>query len=756
METYVDENGDLVQYDPTTGDNTVIATAGTFDPATLHPYATTPGAGAAAGSTTGATGQNTGSSTNFTTGGGAGGPNIDPRNDPTRNEYVGYQGIGNKPPWTAAGYPDFASWSSAVGQQKAADTLYRQTQIDLQNKQLAAQNGATGASTINAGIAADTAAKSLAEQKRQFDLQYANAQTPAEREKLLQEQQRQFDQSQATHKGDTLLGLGSRPDTLIKYLYALRGQQTPQGIENTTANIPGYSGVVGAQPGGNPGTAPAPAAPAPAPAAAPAAAPTAGAVDPRVAAVKQAIATPGAIDPKFVAPGGTNVTAQNPNTPPQAISGPATPTQGPTQEQTDAQNQLMKDGRKPRFFSGGVAIFKHGGPIPEHVIGVGLESGKTYEFGEAGDEFVVPHDKMKDLMGLLGKDMLDSQGTTDAAGNKSYAAGGTIGYTPTADQQSYMQQQIAATAKSNAAQPVQSTPAAPQQQAPMPAPSLAPTPSPMSAMTPVAPAAPPQPTMADKAMIGGVQVWAGGPYSGMPVSSSPTNAGDLTPYLKNPNAADPTGRVQAPQPIQQPQPQPQPVPQPIGRPNISPPNAYAGLPQIPTAGIGNTLIPPMNDVGGGFGGQPGQSGPVPMPYFGDPRVGIPGGENGSMRALPNVPLQGYGPQTGAIGNNFAGNTPTLGSQSAGFFNDPRLQQVVSRGWNSNPNTPLFPQIGIATNGGQSLIPSAQRLNSLSPAEQALYSGALQDEFGAQPEDVYSLARRFAPQSSGLRTPKFAS
>lgn len=50
-------------------------------------------------------------------------------------------------------------------------------------------------------------------------------------------------------------------------------------------------------------------------------------------------------------------------------------------------------------------------------------------------------------------------------------------------------------------------------------------------------------TTADTAMIGGVKVWAGGPYAGMPVSEHP-DGGDLTPYLKDPNAPDPTGRVQ--------------------------------------------------------------------------------------------------------------------------------------------------------------------------------------------------------------------
>ena len=54
-----------------------------------------------------------------------------------------------------------------------------------------------------------------------------------------------------------------------------------------------------------------------------------------------------------------------------------------------------------------------------------------------------------------------------------------------------------------------------------------------------------QATTADIANINGVPTWAGGPYAGMPVAKAPANAGDLTPYLADPNRADPTGRVPA-------------------------------------------------------------------------------------------------------------------------------------------------------------------------------------------------------------------
>jgi len=94
--------------------------------------------------------------------------------------------------------------------------------------------------------------------------------------------------------------------------------------------------------------------------------------------------------------------------------------------------------------------------------------------------------------------------------------------------------------------------------------------------------------------------------------------------------------------------------------------------------------------------------------------------------------------------------------SPNVFNPSNLPSIVARGYNSSPLTPLFPNVGIATNGGQSLIPSAQRYNSLLPSEQQNYSGALQDEFGVVPQDIYSIMQKLMPRVSGLRTPRFAN
>lgn len=100
------------------------------------------------------------------------------------------------------------------------------------------------------------------------------------------------------------------------------------------------------------------------------------------------------------------------------------------------------------------------------------------------------------------------------------------------------------------------------------------------------------------------------------------------------------------------------------------------------------------------------------------------------------------------------NAPTLGGNASGFFNSPNLKTMVDRGFDST-GTPLFPQIGIATNGGQSLIPSIQRLNSLLPSEQSLYGGAV-NEFGGNSADTFALSKSLAPGANNLKTPAFTN
>lgn len=451
------------------------------------------------------------------------------------------------------------------------DQQTRQAQLDILLQRVAAgENSGAGATVTAAGIQAQSAANSLAEQKRQFDLNLANAQTPAERAALLAEQQRQFDKGQDLDRGKTLLSLGSRPDTLIKYLYALRGQQTPQGIMNTTANLPGFTNSIAGVPG-VPGVAgvPAPGAPG-----AGAAGPQPVAAAPQIAAAQQQ-ATDRTQQASTMAPNsGVALNTQLPNI---GVGGsapklPQPPLQLANNASGQSQVQFPTGSGAQGVIPAGAAIanvqtgasgtaapvslsdwavkngfnlapYAQGGVIPEPVIGVGMHSGQMYQFGEQAPgqpEVVVPKNKVPDTIfdqltrgdGEIDYSEDDGKTRRRVKVNK-YATGGTIGYGPT-------------------------------------------------------------------------------------------------------------------------------------------------------------------------------------------------------------------------------NTPGLGSQAAGLFNDPRLQEVVARGYNSSPQTPLFPQIGAATNQGQSLVASSQRLNSLLPSEQGVYSGALQDEFGVVPDDVFALARKLAPQVNGLRTPRFTN
>jgi hypothetical protein len=314
-------------------------------------------------------------------------------------------------------------------------------------------------------------------------------------------------------RGQTLLSLGSRPETLGRSLYALQGQQAPQGFDFGTSALPGFG--PNAQnptvPGlGQSATAgPIPGLPGqPAPIASPVMNPTAaGGVDPRVAATMAALNTPGASLQQFIAP----------------LSAGDIPTAPATEEQLRQQALLEASGRKPRGTVNGVSFYEKGGPIPEPVIGLGLLSGERYMFGEKGKETVVPEGKtLAEVKGKKGK---------RKSGVRGFATGGTLGLTPA--QLAEMQASIAASAAWNSQQQpgVAPTTAAPGQTSVY-------APTAPSVMTPSTIGG--NPTQAQTAMIGGVQVWAGGPYSGLPVAQYP-QGGNLTPYLQNPSLPAPAG-----------------------------------------------------------------------------------------------------------------------------------------------------------------------------------------------------------------------
>ena len=370
----------------------------------------------------------------------------------------------------------------------------------------------------NARSAAD-----LAEQQRQFNESFGFSKAKYNTD--LVEGQRQFNQSQDLTRGNTLLGLGSRPDTLIKYLYALRGLQTPQAIQGTSANLPGYQNVMGAAPQG---AVPAPPAATPTPTI-PGATPnpnyqgtTSGytPVNPAAnAAAKASVSQPGS------SPAGVLIANGQP-------TNIYTPQSGPPAPALDTAKIPGYDAamREKALNTVGSYIpgrqYAQGGVIPEPVMGKGMMSGQSYMFGEKGPEAVVPNDLFQKIMS--------------------------------------------------------------------------------------------------------------------------ENRGEMN-YSENDGKTRRSIRVK-------------------------PDNSYA------------------------------QGGTI-----------------------------GYNPEV---------------------FNPAGLGDVVNRGYNSIPQVPLLPSVGVAT-GGTSLIPSAQRLNSLLPSEQQSYAGSLQDEFGVVPEDVFSLSRKLAPKVTGLTTPRYA-
>lgn len=521
-------------------------------------------------------------------------PVTPPASDPTNPLY--WRSIGEAPPWTKAGFSDYTSWAANQRLQQEQQDAKDAAQLEL----LRAQVGNTGASTSQsaANSAASLAQQAalqkaqLAEERRQFDEKFGmdkaiNDQTRAYQQQQLQadaaqlaQQGRQFDATLANNKANTLLGLGSRPETLVRYLYALRGQQAPQGLGRTGPALPGAAqtavGTAQQVPSPTSGTGGILSL-AEAPPGSPAylaqvekAKQAQPVVQPPQSFVGSGVTNASTLLPSLQDPatrarliaeaqgGGTNRTTTMTENVPSQIQPPRTlPQQLPASYVGSGVNDasallpgLQDPSVRARLIAQAGGSYGEGGLIPERVVGVGQDSGQTYEFGEKGTEAVVSNDMLERLMQVAGKVDLHHRGRD----------GGSHRFTFTLNE-------------------------------------------------------PPKPSK-DKAD-----------------------------------------------------------------------NSYAS--------------------GGAIG------------Y--DPR-----------------------------------NVPTLGSQSSGLFNDPNLQNVVQRGYNSTPDVPFFPQVGIATGGGQSLIPSQQRLNSLLPSEQQAFAGSLNDEFGVQSDDVFALARKLAPQVSGLQTPRFTN
>lgn len=408
-----------------------------------------------------------------------------------------------------AGYPSWEAYTAAIGSLKAL----QQQQLALQIKSLQDQIARGGAvsPTVSAQLAQSQqqfearAAQdrqerevAVAEQQRQFNekLAFEKAQfdqravaDAAERE----QKQRQFEATQGlgreqldVQRGNILLGLGSRPETLYRYLYALRGQQAPQQLGGTTTALPGYPGVPATPQAPPPTSAAPPPQAVSSPVAAGGAAPLApappgyisqpgmlvpqptptyasgfdqialtnrlNAATPGVApplpgqTQAQAASTPGVFNPATLdlAPGVTFNAARSGGLPPVAPGGLgmrqgidwASGTgamirgaPGSAQELWATSSELRSNTAAPdilaeyrRRRAAETEERAEGGPISEPVVGVGLHSGQTYVFGEEGPEHVVPEGKT--LAEVKGKSGKGRRRRT----TNSYGSGGTIGY----------------------------------------------------------------------------------------------------------------------------------------------------------------------------------------------------------------------------------------------------------------------------------------------------------------------------------------
>lgn len=473
---------------------------------------------------------------------------------------------GQTPPWIAAGYPTFDAWSAAVGAGKAA-------QLALQEKQLNAA-ASSGSATLGAANISAQSAQQIEAQRAQnaLDVQrlqneVATAKTEADRQAAANALNEKYAELALAQKQEgfneftKLSDIASNPRNFMQTFFLHRGFQPP-------ADSAGYgNGVNGLGAGRMVGSA-APAAPAaPQPSL------------PRGTLVNL--------------PGSTTSQTNTATAPWAAGMNAGQPTTG----DVGIGNGMFGKGTVFGVGEGGVPIslspwaqqnltnnnlagaqttaYAHGGITPEPIMGVGAHSnpamfhalaqmpGHKYLMGERGPEGVVPaHYLPKFLQSRSGKEALpqhapmggdlasgDTQYGTNAGGMTStYADGGALAAPPQGASGGDMIAMFALGGPLG--MPSQAM------QASMRNPLMGRTMD--GGATGVSGditafadggylgtdgSTYSTPTTADTAMIGGVKVWAGGPYSGQPVSSTPANAGDLTPYLSNPNTPDPTGRV---------------------------------------------------------------------------------------------------------------------------------------------------------------------------------------------------------------------
>jgi hypothetical protein len=650
-----------------------------------------------------------------------------------------YWFIRNEPsPWARAGKADYADWAASREAQNQADAQYRQNQIDLQLKQLA-QGGAGTAlgwanlanTQSNQALQAQLNQAQLELQKAQFEYGKARDEKNFEQQKYWQQRQDywtsrkdQLDRAQLeVQRGTALLQTGQRPESLIRYLYALRGEQAPQGGE--TNKLPGFGpGDLGAAAGQVP----------------PAGPPLPGA---------------GAPPP---AGGGLLGPPQGPGM--QGLL-PSLQNNQPTGQRDDQGNPIMTTGKGEKISAGGGAtllnpqqvelgqallqggagrntIMANLGQLGTSPIGGkygGRGSNEDFDWQDVGTRELEPEAKAREARAAEGEKvkymwkggeltLKAPHALVDLFSNKVRAIAGEAG----PERVKFGGRAI--DYEGNVRDPTQAEMSAGGGQYVNPAP--APQPQPPAGID-------------THDAIGG-----------MPTEPS-MGIGKPMP-----------GPIAAPEPGISPFPGARGGPYQPAPPDISPPTQiqpWLGggervLPEPGIGGGGGPVAQPWFGGGGGFG----RVGPVEMPiggrrgwggkggFLGPPNmpppefdIGAPGETGGWGGGAP--PFGASPSVTGRSGEgNLVQGTPGGGQPFAGpsakLFNpadmSSQMEKLKAKGMG-------FPQLGRAT-GGTSLIPSAQRWNSLTPAEQGLYRGALTDVWGIAPGDLDSLMQRLGTRT----------
>ncbi|MCR4341815.1 MAG: hypothetical protein NUW01_18220, partial [Gemmatimonadaceae bacterium] len=543
--------------------------------------------------------------------------------------------------------------------------------------------------------------------------QFAAGQTLSREENAQNAQQ--FAASQDLTRGNTLLGLGSRPETLIRYLYALRGQQAPQQLGGVAPALPGYPGTNALPSGANVG----------APSSSPAVSAAVGSSTPPALA-----GAPVQNGVPMLAGGVQNGGVGSGMLTPQPAS------------------LLQNNAANPGYESNLAALARQ---YPALAQQLAAARGAPTAGAPAASAPPRPAPTQAPASVIQSMQQTGSAvGYQPAVGSLDPAGSGRIFQVFNGQQGFALPENIGPGINpfTGEGRPAPAPVAAPP---PVQAPPVQAAPPPIAAPQPAPVYQPPMPTYSAPQLSG---------FTGTPVQATqqinaaraatppPPSAPAIAPMSGNNNQFAPTqstndffARMRAlgaygeggiiPEKVVG-----------VGTESGQP---YEFGEKGTEAVMSNEMLQKLMAVAGKVDfhskGSDGNSQRITMTLNGPPKL--------DSKKKPDMPgMNSYG-AGGTIGYSGGKN-----DYNPAVFNPPDLSSIVGRGFNT-PGIPLPPQVNMLTGGGQSLIPSAQTLTNALPSEVGAYSGFLTDEAGVQANDVFSLAKRLAPQATGVRTPRYA-